>query len=217
MGANLLLSIHCSSRQQHLFLHNLAPGKKNLLKLPAGHIKFSRDKQKNLEAILEQEKAIEILKTAILMERRGKAFYEQVAAQTTSKQLGDIFRILADEEEQHIEFLSKQFKNYSKSKNFLSREELDLPVAESSEILSSDIKKQISAAGYEAAAISAAIDMENRAVEVYAKRAEETSDPAEKELYEWLAEWEKGHNKILIELNRELIEDVWNDSNFWPF
>ncbi len=61
------------------------------------------------------------------------------------------------------------------------------------------------------------IDMENKSVEVYASRAAGTADPNEKELFEWLANWERGHHKLLIDLNKQLTEQIWYDNNFWPF
>lgn len=165
---------------------------------------------------MENSKSIEVLKTAILMEKRGKAFYENVASQTQSEDVKKIFTMMAEEEQTHIEFLSKQFASYHKNHKF---EKIDLQadagVVEL--ILSSEIKKQISAASFEAAAISAAIDMETKAIEVYSKQANEATDANEKELFAWLAEWEKGHHKVLHELNEELKKDIWFDNHFWPF
>jgi rubrerythrin len=83
--------------------------------------------------------------------------------------------------------------------------------------LSEKVKKEISAAGFEAAAISAAIDFENRAVEVYQGRANEATDPNEKEMYQMLADWERTHFRLLHKLDEDLKEQVWHDNNFWPF
>ena len=71
--------------------------------------------------------------------------------------------------------------------------------------------------GFEAAAISAAIDFENRAIEVYTNRAKEATDSNEKEMYQMLADWEKTHHRLLYNLNEDLKEQIWNDNNFWPF
>jgi len=163
-----------------------------------------------------ENKSTEVLKTAILMEKRGKAFYEKVAEQTESADVKKIFTLMAEEEQIHVEFLSKQFASYSKDKKF-AKVELKAETGVADAILSRDIKKQISAASYEAAAISAAIDMETKAIEVYSKQAAEATDPNEKELFLWLADWEKGHHKILHELNEELKESIWYDNQFWPF
>jgi rubrerythrin len=165
-----------------------------------------------------ESKAIDILKTAILLERRGKAFYTQVARQTESKAVKQIFEMMAEEEDEHVAFLSKQFANFEKTQAFLKpehHEEVD--DTDAVMILSAEIKKEISAASFEAAAISAAIDFENRAIAVYSQRAEEATDPNEKELYQMLADWEKGHHHLLHKLNEDLKEQIWNDNNFWPF
>ena len=165
---------------------------------------------------MERDQSTEILKSAILMEKRGKAFYETVAAQTQHAEVKKIFSMMAEEEQSHIEFLSKQFLSYNKDKKFAPLD-LDTVPGVAELILSPEVKKQISAAGFEAAAISAAIDMETKAIDVYSKRALEATDVNEKELYRWLADWEKGHHKILHELNEELKESIWFDNHFWPF
>jgi len=165
-----------------------------------------------------KKSATDILKTAILLERRGKAFYTLVARQTESSSARRIFEMMAEEEDAHVAFLSKQFAHYEKNHEFLKNEEhQDVDDTEAVMILSEQIKKEISAAGFEAAAISAAIDFENRAIEVYSSRAAEATDPNEKDMYQMLADWEKGHHKLLHHLNEDLKEQVWNDNNFWPF
>lgn len=163
------------------------------------------------------DKALEVLKTAILLERRGKAFYSHAARQTESKSAKKIFGMMAEEEDEHIEFLTNQFKNYIEHHEFLKTNDHHEEDEAVMEILTEDVKKEISAAGFEAAAISAAIDFENRAISVYSTRAEEATDPKEKEMYQMLADWEKGHHHLLHKLNEDLKEQIWNDNNFWPF
>jgi len=164
-----------------------------------------------------KDTALDILKTAILLERKGKAFYAQAARNAESKSAKEIFEMMAEEEDQHIDFLTRQAQSYVKDQTFIQpeprKEEDDTNV----EILTEQIKKEINAASFEAAAISAAIDFENRAIKVYSDRAEQASDPVEKEMYQMLADWEKGHHKLLFRLNEELKEEIWNDNNFWPF
>lgn len=171
-----------------------------------------------MPTIMETPKALEILKMAILMEKRGHAFYTKVAEQTIDPEIKHIFLTMADEETQHVKFLSEQYLSYEKNQSFSKMELPDL--AEEgldSIILSDDMKLIISSAGFEAAAISAAIDFEKKAVEVYSKQAEISNDPNEKEMYRWLAAWEGGHMKILNDLDNELKEKIWNDNQFWPF
>ncbi len=161
---------------------------------------------------------IDILKQAILFERRGQAFYTQVANQTDNPDVQKIFQTMAEEEVLHEKFLSEQYKSYKKDGKFSVSK---LPKEEEKGIaglvLNEGMKKSIEAASFEAAAISAAIDMETKAIKVYADQAEAASDPEEKALYEWLSDWEKTHHKILHELDEDLKLRVWNNNQFWPF
>ena len=163
--------------------------------------------------------ATDILKEAILLERRGKAFYATAARQTESEAAKKIFSMMAEEEDEHIEYLSRQFAHYQKTHKFMENEEhVEDPEEEiAMKVLTDKIKSQITAASFEAAAISAAMDFESRAVQIYSERAEEAEDPYEKELYQMLADWEKGHHKWLHKINEDLKEQIWYDNNFWPF
>ena len=162
--------------------------------------------------------AVDILKEAILLERRGKAFYTTAARQTESDAARKIFEMMAAEEDEHIEFLSKQFAYYEKNKAFMKVDDsANVDDTTVMEILSEEIKKQVSAAGFEAAAISAAMDFETRAVQIYSERAESATDTNEKEMYQMLADWEKGHHFWLHKINEDLREQVWYDNSFWPF
>jgi hypothetical protein len=116
-----------------------------------------------------------------------------------------------------VKFLSEQFAHYDKTHSFLKVTVPEGADDTSDHILSDEVKSKIAAAGFEAAAISAAVDFEKRAIEIYASRAAVTDDPNEKELYTFLSEWEKTHLKILMDLDNELKEKIWNDNQFWPF
>lgn len=161
----------------------------------------------------------DILKEAILLEKRGKAFYTNVAEQSRSAAARKIFSMMAEEEDDHIKFLAKQFKAYTQDNKFVKPDAYEEDPNEETvlKILSEDIKKEITAASFEAAAISAAMDFETRAVKIYSDRAAEATDPMEIETYKMLAAWESGHHKLLHRLNEDLKEQVWNDNNFWPF
>jgi len=162
--------------------------------------------------------AEDILKTAILLELRGKAFYTTAAREANSEAVRKIFTMMAEEENDHIQFLSRQFAEFQKNGKFAANDDT-IPVndTDAAKILSDQVKKEISAAGFEAAAISAAIDFENRAIEVYQERANESEDPNEREMYQMLADWERTHHRLLYNLNEDLKEQIWYDNNFWPF
>lgn len=165
----------------------------------------------------QSDVAINVLKTAILLERRGKAFYTHAANMSENTSVKKIFEMMAEEENAHIEFLVKQFKSFSNNKRFLKINDPPEDDDAIMEILTEKVKAEISAAGFEASAISAAIDFENRAIEVYKKRAEEAVDTNEKEMYTMLVNWESAHHHLLYKLNEDLKEKIWNDNSFWPF
>jgi rubrerythrin len=167
---------------------------------------------------MHTDPATEILKNAILLETRGRAFYRTVARQAENAAVKDFFETMAAEEDDHVRILSNQFKAYHENGKFLpepppSSASRDL----AAEILNQDTAAQISAADFEAAAVSAAMAMEKRAIELYAGRADSAQDPAEKALYQWLADWEKTHLDFLAQVDRALTEKIWNDNQFWPF
>ncbi len=58
--------------------------------------------------------------------------------------------------------------------------------------------------------------LEEQTVKFYSEHASSTDDYVAKELYHWLANWEKTHLTFLSELDRELSESVWYDNKFWP-
>ncbi len=162
--------------------------------------------------------ALDILKNAILLEKRGKAFYSKISNQTESDAVKQFFGMMAAEEDKHINILSDQFKTYQKTQTFAPGKYDDKHTPNIvAGILTKDMKAQISASEFEAAAISAAMAMEKNAVRLYSERAETSEDPEEKALYRWLAEWEHQHLDSLAEIDRQLTEAIWHDNSFWPF
>ena len=167
---------------------------------------------------MTEDKSTDILKSAILKEKRAVAFYEKVAQQTSATVVKRFFEMMANEEKNHIRILSEQFKAYQDNKKFDSTP-FDDPHESDIEahVISSEIKSEIAAADYEAAAISAAMSMEQSAIKLYSDRAAAATDPNEKALYDWLAKWETQHLNFLADIDRELTENIWFDQSFWPF
>ena len=167
---------------------------------------------------MNEDRSIEILKSAILLEKKGRAFYSKVAEQATGQAVKAFFEMMADEEVKHVQILSEQFKAYQKTNKFSATEDQhDGSASIASTVLTQKLKLELSAADYEAAAISAAMSMEEKAIQLYADRSAEAHDPNEKALYRWLSDWERQHLHFLSEIDKELTEQVWHDNNFWPF
>ncbi|MBF0232890.1 MAG: ferritin-like domain-containing protein [Desulfamplus sp.] len=109
---------------------------------------------------MTQTATLDILKQAIILEKRGHAFYHKVAQDAKDEVVKSFFESMAQEELGHIKVLTAQFKEYNdngvfKPGLFDENEEIKLTMS----ILDSGIKEKIAAAGFEAAAIAAAIAM----------------------------------------------------------
>ncbi len=167
---------------------------------------------------MDQDSALDILKSALLLERRGRAFYTTAAQQAGDNAVRLFFETLADEENRHIRVLSEQFAAISRGRSFSfppAAEEEQTSAAQL--VLNGEMQARITAADFEAAAISAAMAMEERAVRLYTRRATESRDNGEKALYRWLSQWESQHLEALAAIDRTLTEKIWNDNSFWPY
>jgi rubrerythrin len=161
-------------------------------------------------------KLLDILKGAILLEHRGKALYESVVKSSESDGVKELFNLLSHEEEKHIRMLKKQFSLVAKGDSFdiadLEKEHASTHEA----VITDEIVKNISGAGYEAAVIAAALEFEKKAVKYYSDHASSAESSEEKKLFGWLAEWEKNHMMMMAQLDNELKEKIWYDNQFWP-
>lgn len=165
---------------------------------------------------MKMNKPVEIIKGALLLERKGKAFYESVARQTQNEAIRKFFDMMAREEAKHVEVLTRQYVSLVREGKLVEQHYDEAPQDMTSSVLTQQIRDEISAASYEAAAISAAIGMEDKAVAYYSRQATEASSDVEKELFQWLANWEKTHLKFLVDIDNDLQESVWYDNQFWP-
>jgi len=158
---------------------------------------------------------LDAIKGAILIERQGKAFYTRTAGAASSPAVARLFTTLAEEEAKHEAWLERLFVEMSTegtTKGIVAAEYESVPSA----IFTEELRKEIGAASYEAAAISAAMALEQRAVDYYSGGAEGSGDPACKSLFGLLADWERTHLELLSRIDRELQQAVWFDNSFWP-
>ena len=108
-------------------------------------------------SIMSQEKSLDILKGAILLERRGRSFYQNVAGQAKNEAVKQVFETRAEEEQKHIEFLARQYKSVEQGGKFEPVKLETAPDKATRSVLTKGVKSEILAAGFEAAAISAAM------------------------------------------------------------
>ncbi len=163
------------------------------------------------------ERSLEdVLKGAVLLERRGKALYEKAAQTTDKPAVRELFLTLAAEEERHIQMLEGFFREYrGQGKSAEGLEATPERVAGS--ILTDEVKREITEASYEAAAIYAAMGLEEKAIAYYSEGAEKAASGRARDLFGKLADWERTHLDLLMAIDEDLRQRVWNDQHFWPF
>ncbi len=166
---------------------------------------------------MAEAKTVDILKQAILGERRGAALYDQVAKHTKNPKMAEFFKGMAEEEKGHEALLAAQLKNATNGQPFTAAQMNDFGKKVTTAFINREIIAGINAAGFEAAAIASAINLEKNSVEFYGKRAEQATDDNEKKLYHWLCDWEKGHLDMLNDLDRDLTETIWDSNQFFPY
>ena len=57
------------------------------------------------------ERSLDIIKQALLLEKRGKSFYSKVAEHTQHAAVSEFFSVMAAEEQEHIDLLLKHYKS----------------------------------------------------------------------------------------------------------
>ncbi len=165
---------------------------------------------------MEDNKLLDIVKGAIMLEHKGKALYESVVQTTKIDAVKELFAWLVREEEKHIDFLESQYKRLAKGQGF-DTSGFDDSHAETAEmVISEEIVSNVFGAGYEAAVISAALDFEKKAVKFYSHQADTAKSEEEKNFFQWLTKWEKTHMQMLAEVDDELKEQIWFNHQFWP-
>ena len=69
---------------------------------------------------MAEDRALDILKQAILLERKGRAFYLQAASAADHADVRRFFEMMATEEESHIRYLADQYKSFMERQSVLA-------------------------------------------------------------------------------------------------
>ncbi len=163
-----------------------------------------------------QDRRRDALKGAMLLEQRGEEFYKAAARQTHVSEVRAMFQLLADEEKHHRQTLAKAYTQLEESGEFSIPSLERAPADVASNVLTADVMSEVSAAGYEAAAVYAAMGLEERAISYYREQEKAATDDKERKLYNWLADWEGRHLNALLAMEEDLRQRVWHDQRFWP-
>ncbi len=163
------------------------------------------------------EQMITAIKDAIMTEIKGQQLYSHAALQTEDPSAKAMFEALAKDEDEHVALLKAQYDN------ILNNGMVDLSQVHPAEVdhgaghvIDDGFRKSIKRGTFELAVVGIGCDLENKAIAYYREQAEITEDADLRQLFTWLSEWEVGHLKQLMELEKMMQDEYWADQGFSP-
>lgn len=162
-----------------------------------------------------KEQELGIIKQAIINELEGYEFYKMAMAHAEDHEVKASFKTLADEEQDHIEWLNELFHKIKDdpSDDFKLASLEDRPSPGIFKWDNVDRKH----AGLAVSVFGIGIQMERASVDFYQKAAASTTYPAAKELFLTLAKWEEVHLSSFVKKYDQLQENWWSDQGYSPF
>lgn len=166
---------------------------------------------------MNKEQMVLALRNAIMTEIKGQQLYQHAAATTENAAAKLMFDQLAKDEGEHVEILQTQYKHLEQNGS------LDLSQVQPGEVdhgaatvIDDEFRKSLGRGKFELAVVGIGCDLENKAIAYYKEQAAATDDADLKQLFTWLAEWEEGHLKQLMDLEKMMQDDFWSDQGFSP-
>ena len=160
------------------------------------------------------------LRMAVQTEIDGYEFYTRAAAQAGHPRTRALFESVARDEVAHREWLEAQEASLRQQGRWLSGTGRPMPPQGTTEglpIFSEDEIVDITAHTSELTALRTAVLIEQDAVNFYERAAEQTGDPAGKEMYRFLADFEREHRRVLEEEYTFLMGAFRDAMGFAPF
>jgi rubrerythrin len=151
---------------------------------------------------LEQDRAIQALKTAIQMEIDGKQYYLKISRQSGNETGKKLLASLAAEEDIHRQKFEQIYEAIRQKKAWPMTDfrpdggsGLRTIFAQATQ----EINTKVKAPQTELAAVKTAMDMENKTFDFYTSQSKVATYPAEKDFYQALASQEREHHLILLD------------------
>lgn len=148
------------------------------------------------------ESALKALQEGMRLEQEGLAFYREAAKRTTSVKGQHLFRSLAQDESMHQRLIQRQIDHLSAKGRWREipqakgeKADLSQPVFPQGR---EGLEQAVKADATEAEALILALEFETKGYEMYRREAEAVTDPAAREMYEFLATQERAHFDLLM-------------------
>jgi len=161
----------------------------------------------------------EVMQKAIEMENESERFYSTAAANASNPLARRTFEALAGWETQHKKLLESVYVTAEATDSCPALEELDAEQIQMIEQAKSifkgalqDVKGALEPDPTLDDAYATAMAKERGAIEFYKGQLEETTAEAERELYGFLLDQERGHLSLLA-----TTEEYLNDTKYWHF
>jgi len=160
---------------------------------------------------------IQAVKDAVMVEIKGKELYSHAVTQTKDPAARALFEVLAKDEEDHVRILQIQYRSLMEAGKLNLSDVHPAEVDHGSHVVIDDqFKRSLKRGTFEMAVIGIGCDLEKKAIAYYKEHAEKAEDPDLKQLFTWLTEWEDGHLKQLLELEKYYQDAYWADQGFSP-
>ncbi|GAB4368184.1 MAG: hypothetical protein Kow0062_01120 [Acidobacteriota bacterium] len=161
---------------------------------------------------------LEAVKTAIITELRGLEIYRAAAEKAEDPAARQMFLSLAEDEEQHKQFLERNFESLLKDGVWsVPATPENLSPLDHSEVITPEFLGRVRGGAFEMGVVAAGVMLEKTAIDYYSKAAEECPDEESAKVFRFLATWEEDHLKTLQDLEARLRDQYFADQGFAPF
>ncbi|MGB8658514.1 MAG: ferritin family protein [Candidatus Zixiibacteriota bacterium] len=168
-----------------------------------------------------KEQLLKIVQDAVRVENDGYQFYRLAEEKTQDAKGRDVFASLAKDETNHMQILKSLYESIQGKGAFRLDEVKDikhiLETTSESPIFSKEFKQRINQAHFEMTALSIGILLEKNSIEFYKGHANQSENKEIKTLFDYLADWEGEHLRVLVKQQKLLQEDYWTEARFYPF
>jgi rubrerythrin len=159
--------------------------------------------------ITEQEKVLEALQTALLMENDGKECYLQAAAGSANEAGRKLLKSLAEEEDIHRNKLETIYNAISANKSWPA---ISFDIGRGARIRSAFagtceiIGVNVHGVATELDVLKTALEKEKKSYDFYERQAKQASYEVERDFYEKIAAEEREHELALLDYYEYLID-----------
>ena len=157
-----------------------------------------------------QQQALNALSQAIKLEQEGRAFYEQAAKEVSDSRCQATFTSLAEDERMHEEMIKRQLRAVESDGKYVTLPDLVVPDIDLGAKLfppkRGDAEQKLGHNPTEIQALHLALDNEIQSYNLYVNAAQETTDEAGCQMYQWLAGAEMTHFNLLMSNYQAIVE-----------